>query len=43
MIIEDENAPIAVPVGVEATTFVPMRKGMSDEAFEQKVKETFGF
>lgn len=42
MIIEDENAPIAVPVGVEATTFVPMRKSMSDEAFEAKIKETFG-
>lgn len=42
MIIEDENAPIAVPVGVEATTFVPMRKSLSDEEFEQKIKETFG-
>lgn len=41
MIIEDENAPIAVPVGAEATTFVPMRKELSDEEFEQKVKETF--
>lgn len=42
MIIEDEDAPIAVPVGAEATTFVPMRKSMSDEAFEAKIKETFG-
>ena len=42
MIIENESAPIAVPVGVEATTFVPLRKELSDEAFEQKVKETFG-
>ncbi len=42
MIIEDENAPIAVPVGVEATTFVPMRKSMGDEEFEQKIKATFG-
>ncbi len=41
-IIEDENAPIATPVGGEATTFVPMRKELSDEAFEEKVKETFG-
>ncbi len=41
-IIEDESAPIATPVGVEATTFVPMRKELSDEAFEAKVKETFG-
>jgi len=42
MIIENENAPIAVPVGVEATTFVPLRKELSDEEFEKKVKETFG-
>lgn len=42
MIIEDENAPIAVPVGVEATTFVPLRKELSNEAFEDKVKATFG-
>lgn len=42
MIIEDENAPIAVPVGVEATTFVPLRKALSDKEFEQKIKDTFG-
>lgn len=42
MIIENENAPISVPVGSEAETFVPLRKELSDEAFEQKVKETFG-
>ncbi len=42
MIIENEDAPIAVPVGSEATAFVPLRKELSDEAFEQKVKETFG-
>ncbi|WP_286266831.1 SDR family oxidoreductase [Thalassotalea atypica] len=41
-IIEDENSAIAVPVGSEATTFVPLRKELSDEAFEVKVKETFG-
>ena len=40
-IIEDANAPIAMPVGSEATTFVPMRKALSDEMFEAKVKETF--
>lgn len=40
-IIEDDNSNIAVQVGVEATTFVPMRKALSDEAFEEKVKETF--
>lgn len=43
MIIEDENAPIAVPVGAEATAFVPMRKELDDKAFEAKIKETFGF
>jgi len=41
-IIEDENSPIATPVGAEATTFVPLRKELSDEAFESKVQETFG-
>lgn len=41
-IIEDENSPIAVPVGVEAQTFVPLRKELTNEAFEAKVKETFG-
>jgi len=41
-IIEDENADIFVPVGAEAETFVPLRKELSDKAFEQKVKETFG-
>ena len=41
-IIEDENADIFVPVGGEAETFVPLRRALSDEAFEQKVKETFG-
>jgi hypothetical protein len=42
MIIEDKDAPIAVPVGVEATTFVPLRKELSDKEFEGKIKETFG-
>jgi len=42
MIIEDENADIFVPVGVEAETFIPLRKSMSDKAFEAKIKETFG-
>jgi len=40
-IIEDENSPIAMPVGTEATTFVPLRKSLSDEDFEAKIKETF--
>lgn len=41
-IIEDDNSPIAIPVGAEATTFVPLRKSLSDEDFEVKVKEAFG-
>ena len=40
-IIENDNAEIFVPVGGEAQTFVPLRKELSDKAFEQKVKETF--
>jgi hypothetical protein len=35
-------SPIRTPVGVEAETFVPMAKQLSDEAFEAKVKEIFG-
>lgn len=41
-IIEDENADIFVPVGGEAETFVPLRRELSDKAFEIKIKETFG-
>lgn len=41
-IIEDKNSDIAVAVGAEATTFVPLRKELSDEEFENKIKETFG-
>jgi len=41
-IIEDEDATIAVAVGAEATSFIPLRKELSDEAFEAKVTETFG-
>lgn len=37
-IIED----IFVPVGVEAETFVPLRKELSDKAFEVKIKKIFG-
>ena len=40
-IIEDKNSPISTPVGGEATTFTPLRKELSDEDFETKVKETF--
>ncbi|MGZ8449979.1 MAG: SDR family NAD(P)-dependent oxidoreductase [Candidatus Deferrimicrobiaceae bacterium] len=41
-VIENSGSPIRTPVGVEAETFVPMAKKLSDEAFEAKVKETFG-
>ena len=41
-IIENKDADIFVPVGGEAETFVPLRKELSDKAFEEKVKETFG-
>ena len=40
-IIENPDSPIATPVGTEATTFIPMRKELSDEDFEAKIKETF--
>ncbi len=40
-IIENDQAEIFVPVGAEAETFVPLRKELSDKAFEQKVKDTF--
>ena len=40
-IIEDDS-PIAIPVGTEATTFVPLRKELSNEDFEKKIIETFG-
>jgi len=41
-VIEDAGSPIRTPVGVEAETFVPMAKHLTDEAFEAKVKEIFG-
>jgi len=41
-VIEDAGSPIRTPVGVEAETFVPMTKQLSDEAFEAQVKEIFG-
>ncbi len=41
-IIEDKNADIFIPVGGEAETFVPLRRSLSDKAFETKIKETFG-
>ena len=41
-VIANAGSPIRTPVGVEAETFVPMAKQLSDEAFEAKVKEIFG-
>ena len=41
-VIEDAGSPIRTPVGVEAETFVPMAKQLSDEVFEAKVREIFG-
>lgn len=41
-IIENENSEIAVKVGTEAETFVPLRKALSDKDFEEKIKVTFG-
>ncbi|WP_419765456.1 MAG: SDR family oxidoreductase [Arcobacter sp.] len=41
-IIENKNSDISIPVGAEAQTFIPLRKELSDKAFEEKIKETFG-
>ncbi|MDX9795757.1 MAG: SDR family oxidoreductase [Arcobacteraceae bacterium] len=41
-IIENEKSEIAVKVGEEADTFVPLRKALSDKEFEEKIKATFG-
>jgi hypothetical protein len=41
-VIENEKSEIAIKVGEEAETFVPLRKALSDKDFEEKIKETFG-
>jgi NAD(P)-dependent dehydrogenase (short-subunit alcohol dehydrogenase family) len=41
-VIENENSEIAIKVGKEADTFVPLRKELNDKEFEEKIKETFG-
>ncbi len=41
-IIEEPNSKIAHMVGKEAETFLPLRKELSDEDFEVKIKEMFG-
>lgn len=40
-VLEDDNAAIATPVGIEAETFVPQSKAMIAEEFEQHIKDTF--
>ncbi|MBB1491385.1 SDR family oxidoreductase [Paracoccus sp. MC1854] len=41
-IIENEQSDIAVPVGAEAESFVPLRRSLPDKEFEQRIIETFG-
>ena len=40
-VLENNEAPIATPVGVESETFLPMIKTMTPEDFEQKIKASF--
>ena len=42
-VLENEQAPINTPVGLEAETFLPQAKALSPEYFEQEIKQTFGF
>jgi len=41
-IVEDENFPARVTVGDKASKFIPMRKELSDEDFERRVREYYG-
>ncbi len=41
-IIEDENFPARVTAGEKAQKFIPMRKALSDEDFERRVREYYG-
>ncbi len=41
-IIEDESFPARVTVGDKASKFIPMRKELSDEDFERRVREYYG-
>ncbi|WP_457593953.1 SDR family oxidoreductase [Hydrogenimonas sp.] len=41
-IIEDENFPARVTAGEKASKFIPMRKELSDEDFERRVREYYG-
>ncbi|WP_281558783.1 hypothetical protein [Thalassomonas sp. RHCl1] len=42
-VLENEQAPIATPVGTEAEAFLPQAKALSPEDFEQHIKHTFNF
>ncbi|WP_456450328.1 SDR family oxidoreductase [Hydrogenimonas sp.] len=41
-IVEDSDAPARVSVGEKARKFIPMRKELSDEDFERRVREYYG-
>ena len=41
-IINDENFPARVTVGDKSKKFIPMRKELSDEDFERRVREYYG-
>ena len=40
-IIEDENAPARATIGDKARKFIPMRRELSDEDFERRVREYY--
>ena len=39
--VEDENSPARVTVGDKASKFIPMRRELSDEDFERRVREYY--
>ena len=41
-IIENNNSPARKTVGDKAKKFIPMRRELSDEDFERRVRETYG-
>jgi hypothetical protein len=40
-IIQNENYPARVTIGDKAEKFIPMRKELSDEDFERRVRDYF--
>jgi hypothetical protein len=42
-IIEDENFPARATVGEKSQKFIPMRRELSDEDFERRVREYYTF